>query len=532
MVERGAIELSPTARIAVGRYELFAKLGSGGQADVFLAIARGLGGFNKLSVVKRLKAGEGDDPLLVDMFLDEARLAARLAHPNIVHTYEVGEANGSYFIAMEYLEGQPLSKLARSTHVQSRATPVPNATWAAIVIDALTGLDYAHDLADYDGRALEIVHRDVSPQNLFVTYDGTSKVVDFGVAKAVTNNVKTETGAFKGKISYMAPDQVRGGCDRRADLFSMGVVLWELVAGRRLFDRDPVHVLHRLMTETDPLPCLTTVRPDVEPALAAIVARALERDPDRRYATADEMRAALEEFRAGAGADGTTEAVRDLMAGAFGPHRASIRRRVQEAITATSLGTLRASNATILDAPSSIVSPAPAPTTPSTAPVTIGLREDLSTPNVELATLRDRTPPPMDARRMRLAAIASTALTVIAIVGAWRYGAGGRDAATTRPPPPTAGIVAPPLAALPAVVSAATSTEAPPATAAAPVDPPSTAPVAPVAPSTWGTAGAPATSPANASRARGMRPARAGTKGASVRVIDDDRAQGIAIIGD
>jgi serine/threonine protein kinase len=274
-----------------GKYDLCAKLGAGGQAEVFLALMRGQAGFNKLVVIKKLRAVEGDDPMVVSRFLDEARVAARLNHPNIVHTYEVGEDDGEYFIAMEYLEGQPMNRLARSPIARKSFTP---AMWARVASEALRGLGYAHNLTDYDGTPLGIVHRDVSPDNLFLTYDGEVKIVDFGIAKALLNNEKTETGTLKGKVSYMAPEQVRGVADRRADLFAMGVVLWEFFTGRKLFEGERGSVLYRLMT--DPIPSLATQMPDVDPWLAAIVDRALQKDPDHRYQTAEEMREALEEY--------------------------------------------------------------------------------------------------------------------------------------------------------------------------------------------------------------------------------------------
>jgi serine/threonine-protein kinase len=234
------------AAATFGKYQLCAKLGSGGQAEVYLALMKGPAGWSKLVVLKRLRSPVGGDAQLVSMFLDEARLAARLGHPNVVHTYEVGDHAGEYFIAMEYLEGQPMNKVARTPEARRRMRP---AMWARVAAEALSGLHYAHELADYDGTPLGIVHRDVSPHNIFVTYDGEVKLVDFGVAKALTNNEKTETGALKGKVSYMAPEQAMGTPDRRADLFSMGCVLWEFLTGQKLFDGEAVFVLNRLMNE-------------------------------------------------------------------------------------------------------------------------------------------------------------------------------------------------------------------------------------------------------------------------------------------
>jgi serine/threonine-protein kinase len=204
-------------------------------AQVFLAISRGLGGFSKLIVIKRL---ESDEQPLRDMFLDEARIAARLNHPNVIDTYEVAQDNASYFIAMEYLDGQPLNKIIR--HMRDAQRMIEPRMSARIVADALAGLHYAHELSDYDGQPLNVVHRDVSPHNLFVTYDGQVKIFDFGVAKAESQlALTTQVGVLKGKIAYMAPEQANGlDVDRRADIFAVGLVLWELLTLQRLMARD------------------------------------------------------------------------------------------------------------------------------------------------------------------------------------------------------------------------------------------------------------------------------------------------------
>src|SRR4051794_24667437 len=191
----GQIEGTPTT--AFGKYQLFASLGRGGMADVFLAVARGQMGFNKLAVIKRLRQALAEESAFRTMFLDEARLAARLSHPNIVHTYEVGEQNGVYFIAMEYLEGQSLNKVLKEA--MRRNVPIEPGVVVRIISDALAGLGYAHELRDYDGRPLNVIHRDISPHNIFVTYDGFTKVVDFGIAKAALSSNETEVGVLKGK---------------------------------------------------------------------------------------------------------------------------------------------------------------------------------------------------------------------------------------------------------------------------------------------------------------------------------------------
>jgi serine/threonine protein kinase len=275
----------------MGKYVPLARLGDGGMADVFLAVARGPAGFNKLAVIKRLRNAE--DLSHVQMFLDEARLSARLNHPNIVQTYEVGETAGKFFMAMEYLEGQSLHTLLAWL---GRRTDGLGETVAAFVAEqVLRGLHYAHELADYDGTPLGIVHRDVSPQNVFITYRGEVKLLDFGIAKAAVNMTHTETGVLKGKIRYMAPEQVaEKSFDRRVDIFALGIVLWEMLARRRLFEGDSISVLNKIHRED--APSVRAFRPGVSLELEAIVGRALQRDPAARYPSAEEMRVDIEQF--------------------------------------------------------------------------------------------------------------------------------------------------------------------------------------------------------------------------------------------
>jgi serine/threonine protein kinase len=315
-------KVTESAPPALGKYAPFARLGHGGMADVFLAVARGPVGFNKLAVVKRLR--RPDESAQLEMFLDEARLSARLSHPNIVNTYEVGEAKGQYFIAMEYLEGQPLQAVLTGSATGAK----PDEALAAfIAMQALKGLHYAHELTDYDGTPLHVVHRDVSPHNLFITYQGEVKVLDFGIAKAALNSTHTETGVVKGKVRYMAPEQiVERSIDRRADVFALGIVLWEMLAGRRLHTGDLTAVLKRVTTQD--APPLRSVREEISPELEAIVEKALQRDLDKRYATADAMRADLERFLQGK-PDGADVALARLVNDGFAQTRDAIRSRIK-----------------------------------------------------------------------------------------------------------------------------------------------------------------------------------------------------------
>lgn len=333
---RAAIEGMPegvsSSSTAFGKYQLFASLGRGGMADVFLAVARGPMGFNKLAVIKRLRQALADEASFRNMFLDEARLAARLNHPNIVHTYEVGEHNGIYFIAMEYLEGQSLNKVMKEA--LKRREPLPPALCGRIVADALTGLHFAHTLTDYDGTPLNIIHRDVSPHNIFVTYEGHSKLVDFGIAKAALSSTETEVGVLKGKVAYMSPEQAMGGpIDARADVFPMGIVLWEMLTGQRLMTGESAaQTLHRLMNM--PIPRVSQVLGGgrggvIDPMLDDIVARALEKDPMMRFQSAAEMRDALEVYLARSGTPRQDEVGR-MMLHLFGKVREEVQRQIQK----------------------------------------------------------------------------------------------------------------------------------------------------------------------------------------------------------
>ena len=318
---------SPGRTPTVGKYQLLAVLGRGGMADVFLALSRGPMGFNKLTVVKRLRAGLADDNSFRDMFLDEARLAARLNHPNVVHTYEVGEHDGVYFIAMEYLEGQSLNKVIKEA--QKRDISFDLAFCARVVSDALAGLHHAHTLKDYDGTPLRIIHRDVSPHNVFVTYDGSIKLVDFGIAKAALSSVETEVGVLKGKVAYMSPEQATSQpIDARSDIFAMGIVLWELLAKTRLMTGDSAAgTLHRLVNQ--PIPRVSSVRPDVDPVLDDIIARSLEKDPADRYQTAQDMRDALEAYIADMGKSIRQDDIGRRVSAMFHKIREDIQRQIQ-----------------------------------------------------------------------------------------------------------------------------------------------------------------------------------------------------------
>ncbi len=312
--------------LVAGKFRVFATLGRGGMADVFLAAARGLAGFNKLVVLKTLREARVTDPAFVSMFLDEARLAARLNHPNVVHTYEIGEHEDAYFIAMEYLEGQPLHRVVRA--LARRGLRMAPTMAAHLLAEALRGLHYAHEMTDYDGSSLGIVHRDVSPQNLHVAYDGQMRVLDFGIAKAALNTSETQVGVLKGKFSYMSPEQASGDdVDRRSDIFSAGIVLWEILTGERLFRGDNAITLSKLLLAEVDLPSSRSTL--VPAALDEIVMCALRRDASERYATAYEMANALEDFIHGTGGRVRREDITRCLDDLFGEQREETRRQIQ-----------------------------------------------------------------------------------------------------------------------------------------------------------------------------------------------------------
>src|SRR5262245_3893237 len=278
----------------LGRYQLIAELARGGMAIVYLAVVQGPGGFNKLVVVKELKPELIDEPAFLTMFLDEARLAARLSHPNIVQTNEVGNDGKRYFMAMDYLDGRGLDRVRWRALSTGRALSMP--IHLRVLCDMLAGLQYAHTLTDFDGTPLSIVHRDVSPQNVFVTFDGQIKLLDFGIAKTTDSLYETRVGVLKGKVAYMAPEQARGQkVDARADVFSTGIMLWAALTGRRMYEGQSDQAMLWELASGN-LPRASSVKPWVPPELDEICARAMSWDRDQRYPSAGELLHDLEGY--------------------------------------------------------------------------------------------------------------------------------------------------------------------------------------------------------------------------------------------
>lgn len=271
----------------LGRYELLARLATGGMGEIFLARLEGAAGFEKLFVVKRILPHLADDARFRQMLIAEARLASKLSHANICQVYELGETDGQLYIVMEYLEGVTLLPLLRK--LSKEQGQLDFGFVGGVIQQTTDALHYAHELKDRSGEVLGIVHRDVTPSNIFLTEAGVAKVLDFGIAKVKDASANTQTGTVKGKYAYMAPEQLRGTTlDRRADVFALGVVIYEMLALRRLFQRKTDYLTFRAVME-QPIPDIRRYRPDVPDALAVVMAQALDRDPLKRVESARQL---------------------------------------------------------------------------------------------------------------------------------------------------------------------------------------------------------------------------------------------------
>ncbi|WP_394823461.1 serine/threonine protein kinase [Pendulispora albinea] len=274
-------------RLKLGRYLLYCELAAGGMATVYLGRSVGAAGFGRTVAIKRLHPHLAKDPKLVKGFVDEARLVARVHHPNVVQTLDVVAQDGEIFLVLEYVKGESLGRLIGAASRENVQIPVPVAL--SIITGVLNGLHAAHEATDERGVPLSMVHRDISPQNILVGVDGTARVCDFGVAKAANRLLgTTRDGQLKGKLPYMAPEQVGGDVSRRTDLYATGVVLWEMLTCYRLFkDDNEMQLLQAILTSNIQPP--SVLNPNVPPAVDRIVMKALAGDPRKRYATAHEM---------------------------------------------------------------------------------------------------------------------------------------------------------------------------------------------------------------------------------------------------
>ncbi len=418
----------PESRETKRALRFLLELGRGGMGVVYLALAQGPAGFQKLKVVKRLRADLAADERALEMFLDEARLAARLQHPNIVQTNEVGFDGKHYYLEMEYLEGQSYDALIR---LAKRKSGVPLEVSCWILTEVLAGLEHAHELVDLGGKRLDIVHRDVSPHNVMVTYDGTVKLLDFGIAKAADSQSETQTGAVKGKITYMAPEQAtRKPTDRRADLFAVGVMLWQALTGERMWGEANDFEIFVKLGAGEPIPSARTVNPGAPAELDAIATRALCFDREARFASAAEMRAAIEHWLDGREkANGRAAAA--LMEEVFSEQRKAVRAEIEAQIKQPQMGM------SAVDVPVLGESPAPQSGTGT------GNAEVGKTGVTQVATtIRQRT----EIRGLRTIAIGAIAVALIAsgaavlssrarrMAGNAANAAASGDAAVARPP--------------------------------------------------------------------------------------------------
>ncbi|WP_394848083.1 serine/threonine protein kinase [Pendulispora brunnea] len=450
----------------VGKYRLVAELGTGGMAHVFLAVMRGPHGFNKLVVLKVPRDSVASDPNLLAMFHEEARLAARLNHPNVVQTYEVIHEEGRDITVMEYLDGQPLHKvLARARKI---GKGLPLGMHLRLICEALTGLHYVHEAKDFDGTPLELVHRDVSPPNLFVTFDGSVKVLDFGIAKAVTSVHETQIGTFKGRIRYMPPEQLMGGkIDRRADIFALGAILWDAAVGESMWKgRTDVEVISAVVGDEVPAP--KSIHSDVPEELDTIVRKAMSHDPNKRHSTCLELQAEIEAFLAKLPDKYTSRDLAAHMTELFAQIRAERQRIIENQLAkVSSLPTGEYAPLAQMDLPRSSLasltgsSRIPSGSTTPSGPRSLEAITEGSLPATKRLSLDTAISAAQPSRRSTMSTMI-LGLGAIAVVGAVVVVGKSYKGGTDAPPPPAASAAAntqAPAASSPAAGAGAPATE-------------------------------------------------------------------------
>ncbi len=437
-----AEESSADYRGSLGRYALFGEIAAGGMATVHLARLLGPVGFARTVAIKRLHPHLSKNPDFVGMFLEEARLAARVRHPNVVATLDVVAEDGELFLVMEYVPGESLSRLVRKS--TEKGAKVPPHYAVAIISGALEGLHAAHEAKSEKGKPLGLVHRDVSPQNVHVGLDGVPRVLDFGIAKATNRVQETRTDQLKGKVAYMSSEQLaKGPIDRRADVYSASVVLWEALTGRRLFKADDLpSLVYAIVNQDIPPPSLFV--PDLPPGLDAIVMKGLERKANERWSSAREMAAALERVLAPAPAREIGDWV-NIVAGEALEWRQDLVHRIESETSRSMPPPLR------LDSPSSPIEIASGvvPTEPSydaRAEAPTITNEDRESARPDERVLGTSTPPTVTPtapearisdRRARTGWVAVAMvglLTAAAIVGGWRFRQVSSDSSAAAPP--------------------------------------------------------------------------------------------------
>ena len=275
------------------KYLLLDKIATGGMAELYRAKINGVQGFQKLVAIKKVLPHLASEASLINSFIDEAKLAAFLQHQNIVQIYDFGNKNDNYFIAMEYLSGKDLRFIIQKSNQMNMPLSLENILY--IVSKICEGLYYAHNLKDFNGKLLNIIHRDIGPQNIFITYDGQVKIIDFGIAKAASQNTTTQAGTIKGKVAYMSPEQAMGtGIDHRSDIFAIGIILYEMTTCKRMFEGDTMQVYDNVRKAIFEPP--ESANPDLPSSLYKIINKALMKNPEERYQSADEMNADLEKL--------------------------------------------------------------------------------------------------------------------------------------------------------------------------------------------------------------------------------------------
>jgi len=427
---RAAFDPSAQEVTSVGKYRVLSELGRGGMANVYLAVTRGPSDVNKLVVLKALLPDLATEPAALTAFLDEARLAAQLNHGNVVQTYEVGTQGDRQVIVMEYLEGQSLASVMKRG--AAGGTPLSLAFNLRILIDVLEGLQYAHELRGYDGSPLSLVHRDVSPQNVFVTYDGQVKVLDFGIAKAASSTIHTATGVVKGKISYMSPEQMVGeSVDRRADVYSVGCMLWAAAAGRKLWKDTPdVHIMRAVMNGQIPSP--QSVNPECDDELDQITMRALALDCELRYQTAHELQEDLERYCERHGIQNRPRELGRYVAALFADTRAELRARVEKQLSVVSpeLGPRPQSDPALRTLVQGVVVPS------SLSLAATGTISAISSNAVNVSV-------PAAARRKYVGLIAGGAVAAAAVLSLWVWRARAPAEAPAASAPPVPAVLPP-----------------------------------------------------------------------------------------
>ncbi len=456
-------------------------------ATVFLARLSGMAGFQRMYAIKRLHPHLARESEFVDMFLDEARLAARIHHPHVVPILEIGQSDKGYYLVMEYIEGDTAARIfGRCAQNEKR---VPWNVGVRIVLDTLSGLHAAHEVKDDAGQPLEVVHRDVSPQNVLVALDGTSRLTDFGVARAASRLSTTRSGHLKGKLAYMAPEQARGeALDRRADVFAAGVILWELLTFHRLFKSEgEAETLNRLLYL--PIPTAREIDPEVPPELEQVAMRALARDPALRFATAQEMGDALEAAARITGTLGTSREVAELLKIVLGTDLDAQREAVRQWMSRSEPSAGRGRTSTAPPAPR---------TNPPVSSVSSAVIQVPPPPSSYGVDARVSSLPPSSSRRgssVRAGVWGAVAALVVVVVGlgAWRWHrprTAPTAAATSVAPPAVDVAPVPELAA-----TAATAAAQAPTLHAAPPD-----------------TGAPVAAASSAPRAKASKPPRGVTR--------------------